>query len=95
MMKKLQANTYWINYWLADEDAVKQQQALDSLVSSVGNAKAEKILKDYIPENINDEVPEGIISTQVFVHNLTLPDYTPKHHHGLKLRCLKHCRISL
>ena len=72
------ASIYWIDYWLAEEDAAKIQQAYSGLVNAVGPAIAAEINRDFVPENITDAVPAGIDKAKVFVHRLILPEYTPK-----------------
>jgi hypothetical protein len=72
------AENYWIDYWLANGDVVKIEAAQSTLLSIVGASLLEQIVTNYIPENINDTVPEGILRNQVFIHHLTLPEYTPK-----------------
>jgi hypothetical protein len=72
------ASDYWIDYWLANEDVAKIKTAQDNLVAAVGASLADEINRDFIPDNITDKVPEGIVKSKVFVHRLDLPDYTPK-----------------
>ena len=76
--EKTAANNYWIDYWLANKDATKIQQALNDLIAAVGSAKSDEINKQYIPENISDKVQTGMDKTKVFVYTLVLPDYVPK-----------------
>jgi hypothetical protein len=71
-------STYWIDYWLADKDVAKTQLAWNELVASTSAMRAEEITRNFVPHNINDPVPAGIGSSDVFVHRLTLPEYIPK-----------------
>ena len=72
------ASDYWIDYWLANKDVVKIQAAQNNLIAAVGPSLADEIKKDFIPENITDNVPAGMMKSKLFVHRLQLPDYTPK-----------------
>lgn len=72
------ASAYWIDYWMANKDVAKIQAALANLVAAVGSAVADEIITGFIPVNLTDSVPEGMVKSKVSLHQLALPDYTPK-----------------
>ena len=73
------AKTYWTDVWLSERDAATEATAFNTLKTVIGNdARAGEIKLNYVPVNMDDEVPEEITSSKVLLEKLILPDFTPK-----------------
>src|SRR6185436_4394524 len=73
------AKAYWTAVWLSGGDAAAEGTAYNTLKAAIGDdVRASEIKQNYVPENIDDEVPDEIDSTKVLLEKLSLPAYTPK-----------------
>src|SRR5688572_2780591 len=48
------AKDYWIDVWLARNDASKISLAFTTLQNAIGTARADEVRKDFVPVNITD-----------------------------------------
>lgn len=61
------AIAYWRAAWLADGDAQELGLAFDTLVTAVGEGRAEEIVAQYVPANFDAPLAQGVTRDQVNV----------------------------
>jgi hypothetical protein len=72
------AKDYWTAYWLAKGDATSIATAFNTLKAETSDARADEIKQNYVPVNLDDPVPHGMVPTKVALEKLDLPAYTAK-----------------
>jgi len=67
------ARKYWASVWLAGGNNKLLDEAAAKLEEAVTADKVNVIKEHYIPANLSDEVPDGILEELVMLENLILP----------------------